>query len=305
MPAPVIIFAYRRPGHLKSVLDALRKNDLAPQTTLFVICDGPANAADATAVNKVREVIKEQSEGFADVQPIYRPKNLGLAANIVSGVTELIKQYGEVIVLEDDLVPAPFFLRYMNDALNVYRHEDGVVCIHGYCYPVQTRLPETFFLRGADCWGWATWERGWSRFRPDGKQLLQELTQQGLIKRLDFNGMYPYTRMLQDQIAGLNDSWAIRWYASTLLDGGLTLYPHQSLVLNIGNDGSGRHSHRTCKYDIVAARQPVRVERLALRENTEALAAFTEYFRGIRPHLVLRVGATLVRALRRHLRDSK
>ena len=71
---------------------------------------------------------------------------------MINGVTEIVNQYGSVIVLEDDLVIAPHFLKFMNEALRAYANDERVACITGYIYPVNERLPEVFFLRGADCW---------------------------------------------------------------------------------------------------------------------------------------------------------
>ena len=123
----------------------------------------------------------------------------------------------KVIVLEDDLVTSPHFLQYMNDGLGIYERDDRVISIHGYSYPVHGKLPETFFLRGADCLGWATWKRGWDLFEDDGQRLLNELERRNLTRSFDFDGSYPYTQMLRDQIAGSNSSWAVRWYASAFL----------------------------------------------------------------------------------------
>jgi hypothetical protein len=54
--------------------------------------------------------------------------------------------------------------------------------------------------------------------------------------------------MLEDQIAGRNNSWAIRWHASMYLQEKLTLYPAQTYVINIGFDGSGTHTSETSIY---------------------------------------------------------
>ena len=133
------------------------------------------------------------------------------------------------------------FLRFMNDGLDRYADDERVASIHAYIYPLARPAPETFFLRGADCWGWATWRRAWEHFNPDGKTLLQQLEAHGLTRAFDFDGTAAFTEMLENQIRGLNNSWAIRWHAACFLDGLLTLYPGRSLVHNIGNDGSGTH----------------------------------------------------------------
>jgi hypothetical protein len=181
------------------------------------------------------------------------------------------------------------FLHYMNDALDLYANDENVASIHGYCYPVNGVLPETFFLRGADCWGWATWRRAWQHFRPDGSTLLAELESRGLVYEFDMDSQYGFTQMLRDQIAGRNNSWAIRWHASCFLDGRLTLYPGRSLVHNIGNDGSGTHSKHTNIYEQTLSNVPIALTRLPTIESQEGRVAFVRYFKSVRPKLPSRI----------------
>jgi hypothetical protein len=274
--APVVLFACARPDHLRRTLDALRTNPEAGATPLVVFCDGARRPEQAAAVEAVRS-IAASAEGFASVTPVLRPRNLGLAASIIDGVSEQLGRHERVIVLEDDILVSPHFLRYMNEALDVYAAEPRVASIHGYCYPTREVLPETFFLRGADCWGWATWARAWKHFNPDGTALLCALRERGLERRFDLDGAYPYSRMLEDQIAGRNDSWAVRWHASCFLDDMLTLYPGRSLVHNIGNDASGTHSGATAAFAQSVASEPVQVLPQALEECAAARAAFARY----------------------------
>ncbi len=217
--------------------------------------------------------------GFASVTPVLREKNAGLAKSIIEGVSEVLKTHERVIVIEDDLLLSPHFLRYMNDALRLYADDRQVASIHAYCYPVRDPMPETFFLRGADCWGWATWRRAWSHFRADGAALLRELREQGLTREFDLDGAYPFTRMLADQVAGRNDSWAIRWHASAYLADMLTLYPGRSLVHNIGNDASGTHSKATSYYDVNLAQAQVAMTRIPLEVDRQAREAFVRFLR--------------------------
>lgn len=239
--APIALFVYNRPGHTRWTIEALQKNILASDSDLIIFSDGPKDAAGSKqSVLAVRAYLKT-IQGFKSVKIMEREKNQGLAKSIIAGVTSVVGEFGKVIILEDDMVSSQYFLQYMNEALGLYEKEDDVISIHGYIYPVKGILPETFFLKGADCWGWATWKRGWDLFEPDGKKLLRELKERNLTKEFDFSGSYPYTKMLKDQIAGRNNSWAIRWYASAFLKNKLTLYPGKSLIYNTGFDGSGTH----------------------------------------------------------------
>jgi hypothetical protein len=254
--APIAVFCFKRRLHLLQTIESLLCNPLAQFSDLFVFSDGPRNDEDEAQVCEVRNYVRS-IRGFRAVQIFCREKNVGMAESIIDGVTSVCNQFGRVIVLEDDMIVSPYFLQYMNDALNLYENEDRVISIHGYIYPVNKILPETFFLRGADCWGWATWQRGWKLFNPDGAILLSQLKQRMLTGEFDLDGAYPYTQMLKDQIDAKNDSWAIRWHASAFLQDKLTLYPGRSLVANIGNDGSGTHCGTTNQYDSQLSETPI------------------------------------------------
>src|ERR1017187_10294631 len=170
-PAPIALFVYNRLDHTRRTIEALARNELANESSLVVFSDGPKSPEDSLKVDEVREYIRSAS-GFQTVNLVCRPINRGLADSIISGVTEILSAHEKIIVLEDDLITSPFFLRYMNEALDLYEQAAEVISIHGYVYPIQERLPETFFINGADCWGWATWRRGWKLFDPDGASLL-------------------------------------------------------------------------------------------------------------------------------------
>jgi hypothetical protein len=170
----------------------------------------------------------------------------------------------------------------MNSGLDRYEHDERVISIHGYVYPVSTVLPEAFFMRGADCWGWATWKRGWDLFEPDGSRLLREHQARGLEREFDMNGARAYVRMLEDQIAGRCDSWAIRWDAAAFLRDKLTLYPGVSLVRNIGLDNSGTHCGPAEHLAVPLADQPVDVRVDDVAPSPVGRRAFEQFFRGER-----------------------
>ena len=282
--APIALFVYNRPDHTRQTVAALTKNELAAGSDLIILSDAAKNEATAAKVDEVRAYLKT-IDGFKSVKIIERPENFGLAKSIISGVTEIVNQSGKIIVLEDDLITSPYFLRYMNEALDLYEKTEKVISIHGYIYPTREKLPETFFIKGADCWGWATWKRGWDLFQTDGRKLLAELKRKKLTKKLDFDGAYPFTQMLIGQIRGFNDSWAIRWYASAFLEDKLTLYPGQSLVANIGFDNSGTHGGATAIFDGRLGDRSPRLTSLPLTENEEARQAINRYFKSPRLRL--------------------
>jgi Glycosyl transferase family 2 len=277
-PAPVVLFTFNRPRHTALALDALRANPEACQSRLIVFSDGPSDDKDLEEIAEVRRLISA-TQGFRDVILVQRERNLGLANSIIQGVTEVCASYGRAIVLEDDIVVSPYFLDYVNSALQLYEEEERIISIGCYTFPVFEHLPETFFLNISDCWGWAVWKRAWDLFEPDGAKLLAQIRVQGLEERFDLEGAYPYTRMLAEQTMGQNDSWAIRWYAKAFLLNKLTLYPGRSVTRNIGMDASGIHGGRSSQYEVGIAREPIRVYPVAVEEHAQARAAFSAFLR--------------------------
>jgi len=267
--APVAIIAYNRPVHLSMTLDALRRNELSSATELFIYCDAAKSSEGESLAKEVREVAR-QATGFASCTVIERDKNIGLVNNITSSATELVNKYGKVIVVEDDLITSPFFLRYMNDGLNTYEHDKEVASIHGWFVPHTKRnVPETFFLKGGDCLGWGTWKRAWDFFEFNAPKLMSELESKNLCAAFDRHPACEMTKLLQYCIDKKVQSWAICWHAGLFLRDMYTLYPGHSLVHHIGDDGSGTHfkeKEKTKRRPFL--KTPVTVTRMPITEHT-------------------------------------
>lgn len=284
MKSPVALFVYARPDHARRTVEALLNNPDAPDSDLIIFSDAAKTSDKSAVVQEVRCYV-DSVQGFRSVTVYRRPFNFGLAKSIIEGVTQVLSEHDSVIVLEDDLITSPHFLAYMNDALTRYANDDRVISLHGYMYPVSDPLPEAFFLRGADCWGWATWRRGWALFNPDGQFLLDELRRQKLLNAFDFNCAYGYSAILRGQISGKNDSWAIRWHASAFLANKLTLYPGKSLVHNIGNDSSGTHCGTSTALDVDLVTSPIDLSHIQVEPSEKAAKAIEHFFRARQPML--------------------
>jgi len=276
--APVALFCFNRTDHLKQSVTALQQNTLARNTDVIFFSDGPRNNSEIPTIQEIRSYLKTV-QGFNSVTVVEQPKNKGLANSIIDGVTELLQTHNQLIVLEDDLVSSPHFLSFMNDALELYKDDSRFASVHGYCYPVGETLPDTFFLKGADCWGWATTAQAWKVFNANGSELLTQIKENNLVNEFDFNGAYPYTKMLQKQIEGKNNSWAIRWYASAFLNNMFTLYPGKSLVKNIGADSSGTHFGTTSYFDVDISNAPVTLIKKEINEDLTAKEIIASYFK--------------------------
>jgi hypothetical protein len=259
-------------------VESLQANKESSASDLVVFCDGPRSKTDVSAVEAVR-TLASGIRGFRSVQVRAHEHNLGLSRSIIEGVTSMLADSDRIIVVEDDLVLSPHFLAFMNAGLDRYADEPRIASIHGYVYPVTVELPETFFMRGADCWGWSTWRRAWPVLDRDARRLLDKLRASGLCDAFDLGGSYPFSKMLADKAEGRNDSWAIRWHASVFLENMLTLYPGRSLVQNIGHDSSGTHCGTTELYDVHASADPIRVDDIEIVASEPGRRAFELYFR--------------------------
>lgn len=276
--APIAIFGYRREEHFRNCWQSLAKNPEAVKSELYVFLDAAKNSEMKVKTDLVYDQAKS-IRGFKSIQVIKNSTHLGLSRSILKGLQYILEIHPKIIVVEDDLIVAPHFLRYLNEAIFIYEKNPQVASIHGYVYPTQQKMPETFFLKGADCWGWATWRSAWAHFEQDGRVLLQQLQKKKLELEFDLGGVAPFTEMLKSQISGRNDSWAIRWHASAFLAGLYTLYPGQSLVKNVGQDNSGTHSGSTGIFDVNLSSDPVRVKPIPVEESKVGRMAFEDFFR--------------------------
>ena len=291
--APIALFVYNRPEHTRRTLKFLQQNLLADESRLFIFSDAAAGPADESNVKEVRELIKTIN-GFKNIEIVERPKNMGLAASIIDGVSRLVKEYGRIIVFEDDLISSPYTLQYFNNALRRYEDEEKVMHIGAYMYPLKAdekdknSLPETFFYRAATSWGWATWERAWNHFEPDIDKLTSQFNTRK-ISEFSIDGTMNFWKQMKEFKAGKNNSWAIRWYASLFLKGGLTLNPSESLINNIGHDGSGVHSGVNDIYNVVVNHKPITYFPDVIEENKEAYSRIRTFLKDRKGSLWLRI----------------
>lgn len=248
--APIILFVYNRPEHTLKTLSALQKNELASQSELYIFSDGSKNESDKELVNTVRKIISTCS-GFKNITIHSQEINKGLANSIISGVTEIITIHERVIVLEDDIITEPSFLSFCNNALSFYEDKKDIFSISGYSFPIEipNNYPNDIYTaRRASSWGWCTWKDRWLLNDWEMKDFDTFILNPVAIKEFNKGGV-DLTNMLQKQMLGKINSWAIRWCYTHFKNNAVCLYPTVSLVDNIGNDNSGTHSPGLSKYN--------------------------------------------------------
>ncbi len=278
--APIAVFAFNRPMHLNKTLFALSKNFGALDSELYVFIDGPRNNEDLPLIRECVSTSEKYSHMFKSFEIKVNQLNLGLANSIITGINNVLEISSTVIVVEDDLITSPYFLDFINRGLTKYQNQKKVASIHGFVLPFRKEMPKPFFIRGADCWGWGTWSDRWKHFDTNGQELLDQLKSKNLIKQFNLNDSYPFDQMLKDQIAGRNNSWAIRWHASMFLQEKLTLYPARTYVENIGFDGSGTHTGKTSIYYSQSAFYPQELPEKVF-ESKKGLNEMSNWYRRV------------------------
>ena len=239
--SPIVLFTYRRIP--KKTIESLQTNPLASRSELIIFSDNYKNDRDKQDVQGVREYIKTIN-GFKKIIIIKREKNFGLANNIINGVTEIINKFGKVIVLEDDLIVSENFLDYMNEALNFYQDDRRIWSISGYSPKLKCLEDydkDVYLSFRANSWGWATWKDRWQIIDWDIKDWKQFRQNKQAIRQFNRGGNDLF-KMLELQMMGKIDSWAIRWCYNQFKQGRYTVYPEKSKILNIGFDNKGTHN---------------------------------------------------------------
>ena len=292
--APIALFTFKRPEHTRRTLESLAGNPEFNSSPLYIFCDGARREDERAAVEASREVVRGWNHPNKKI--IEASKNLGLANSIIAGVTRLCDEYGKVIVMEDDLLVSPVFLDYMNNSLDQYRENEEVFQVTGHMWPVDVECEDDAFLVPlSNSLGWGTWQRAWKKFDVTAAEWSKVASDPGLRSEFDLRGRFPFASMMERQLRGQTDSWAIRWYLTVFLSKALVLYPRKSLVVNIGFDGVGTHSIRVDEERYGTSYSTVPVQRYPnVTPNVRALEAIANF--------LSRDGSLLMRVRRKFIR---
>lgn len=302
MLAPVVIFVYNRPTHTMQTIESLAKNFLAKETEVFIFSDAAKNEKSYKKVEDVRKYINSLPERklFKSIEITKAGSNKGLSSSVISGVSQIINKYNKVIVVEDDLISSKDFLQYMNDALDYYEKNKKIWSISGYNIPIQ--IPNNykseiyFFYRGCS-WGYATWKDRWEEV--DWKVTDYNEFKNNKKLRKEFNrGGLDMADMLDSQMQGKIDSWAIRWcYTQWKLDM-LTVYPVVSRIKNIGMDGTGTHNGATSHFNSDLNDEDKKCNFNDVGLNKEILKSFQDHCMTPYEYLLVQLKNLVKKALR-------
>jgi hypothetical protein len=273
MPAPIALFAFNRPMHLKRTLSALAANDLAAESDMTIFCDGPRHEEEKKLTDAVREVAA-CAVGFHSITIITHEQNLGCAESVIGGMEYMFTRHERLVVIEDDILCSRYTLSFLNACLEKYAAEPTVFSIAAWAPPPHlVSIPKDFpydvyFTPRFHCWGWASWRDRWERVDWEVSDYV-EFARQPYLQRAFCQGGDDLAPMLKKQMEGCLDSWAVRMDYSRFKHGCLGLNPVYSYTTNIGM-GSGTHTTRATTIfdnDLSLALQRLRMPGTVFMDN--------------------------------------
>ena len=289
--APIVLFVYNRPWHTSQTLNFLALNELAKESVLYIFSDGYKDIDSNHQVDKVRSV-RQLIRNFTYCKEVIIMEseiNKGLYKSITDGLSCIFNKYDKAIILEDDIVTSIGFLRFMNDALDIYKNDNKVAGISGFSYISSEE--ETYFLSINSSWGWGTWKRVWDSTIFNSEYLLETINKKRIIKEFNLGGFRDSYGMLLDHVEGKNQSWDIQFFCSQFLNHQLFLYPKKTMVMNIGFD-EGTHCHGLGRSDIAESNKllkEVTVKPIEIVENRRNKKLLKEHFKNSKTKLVVRI----------------
>jgi hypothetical protein len=250
MYSPIALFAFNRPVHLRRTLEALAANELAAESHITIFCDGPRTEEEKIKTDAVRTIARA-AQGFASVKIVERDHNMGCAASIIDGLTEMFTQYERLIVIEDDVVSSPYTLAFLNKGLNFYEQIKNVFSVSAWSIPEKTlHIPKKYehdvyaVPRFNGSGGWASWR---DRFQNIDWAISDyaKFKQSPAMRRAFNEGGDDLSAMLDMQIEGKIDAWDIRADYARFKQRQVGINPVFSYTTNIGMD-SGTHCTDGC-----------------------------------------------------------
>jgi len=239
----IAIFCYKRAAKLRISVEALLRNPECASMEVIFFCDGFKGESDKKAVLETRAYI-DSITGFKQVHKHYRETNLSTGPNFVSALGYLCSHFDRFLVVEDDIVVTPNFLKFTLDALDFYENERSVFCVSGFCYPVSKGdYPYDSMVFGRFCsYGWASWSnRVKDVVFEKSKLKTMMMTSPGFKRRLNSEGHDLY-RMLKKQLSGVISTWDIQMQVHVSENRLKVIYPLVSKTKNIGFDNESTNT---------------------------------------------------------------
>ncbi len=226
----IVIIAYNRERSLKRLLDSVAAADYPDEEITLVISVDRAKDGSGEATRKLAE---DFSWEHGKKQLILHEENLGLKKHVLS-CGDLSREYGSVILLEDDLYVSPAFYLFAKEALAFAGQDDriGGISLYNHLLNVHVREPfaaihtpyDNWYFQFASSWGQAFTDTQWKGFKT-------------WLKTHD------NTELAAEDVPGNVSSWSdrswLKYYIKYLIETDrFFLYPSVSYTTNFGDEGT-------------------------------------------------------------------
>lgn len=169
--APVIVATLNRSQHFIRLIESLKRNTWAQYTDVFVGLDYPPSEKYADGYNQICDYLSGDFPEFASFNIIRREENVGSIKNFALLRDYVLAKYDRFIRTDDDAEFSPNYLEYMNRCLDEYEHDEDVIAVTGYAYPLNWKTSETatVFKENFICpmWGTGFWTKKYRKIIAD------------------------------------------------------------------------------------------------------------------------------------------
>lgn len=252
--APVMIPTLCRDTHFIRCIESLKRNKYAKCTDLYIGLDYPAKDSHIPGYQKICAYLDKGIEGFLSVTILRHTENKGSSENSRLLREKIFETHDRYIFSEDDNEFSPNYLEYMNKCLMAYQHDDTVLAVTGFNYPIDiAKFAGNVYTNNIyfAAFGYGIWKDKWEQLNQEitpkllhsaykNSHFMKTFRKQGANQYCNFvKGMLGYTNDLfqNDTLRIIDLSCGIYM----LITGKRMIFPVISKVRNWGYDGSGQN----------------------------------------------------------------
>jgi glycosyltransferase involved in cell wall biosynthesis len=251
--APILVMVYDRLDSLKKCIESLQNCEEAKNSVLYISSDAAYRIQDSEKIQAVRAYIQTVS-GFEKVVPIIHQQNKGLNGSYNFAIDLIFKENDTFLFLEDDIIVAPDFLKFVNDGLEFYKNDNKIISISGFSHSVFFEVDESlksavYFTNRWCPWGFASWKSKIMEVHALSLESLNEdLKDKKFVKKLDEIGIDLFTAFQRKLYKNEPLVLDYRYVHHMVKNDLYTVTPYSTKAFNIGNDGQGTRTKKNEKF---------------------------------------------------------
>lgn len=251
--SPILVMVYNRLESLKECIESLKQCQESSDSILYISSDAAYRDEDISIIEDVRNYIKT-IVGFKEVIPIFHQTNKGLLQSYTISKNKIFDSYETMIFLEDDIIVAPNFLKFINEGLDFYKLDENIISISGFSHSVffnvDSELKEEVYFTNRWCpWGFGTWKEKINKIpQVSLSELKNNLNDSTFSKNLDNIGIDLYTAFKRKLEQGNELILDYLFVYYMVKNNFFTVTPYSTKTFNIGNDGKGTRTRKNNKF---------------------------------------------------------